>query len=174
MLNLAPAGAPSEALLGALDYLCVNEHEAATLGRALAIDASEPEGIGAALARRFGFAVIVTLGPAGAVGFIAGERAFAPAPKVAAVDTTAAGDTFVGAFAAARDRGLSFADAMKRGVVAGSLACAKPGAQTSMPTAGRDRRSDPRRLTPSARARHGHPGIRVRDGDDAATFRIAG
>ena len=135
MLNLAPAGTPSEALLGALDYLCVNEHEAATLGRALAIDASEPEGIGAALARRFGFAVIVTLGAAGAVGFIAGERAFAPAPKVAAVDTTAAGDTFVGAFAAARDRGLSFADAMKRGVVAGSLACAKSGAQTSMPTA---------------------------------------
>ena len=130
-----PGRRPSEALLGALDYLCVNEHEAATLGHALAIDASEPEGIGAALARRFGFAVIVTLGAAGAVGFIAGERAFAPAPKIAAVDTTAAGDTFVGAFAAARDRGLSFAEAMKRGVVAGSLACAKPGAQTSMPTA---------------------------------------
>jgi ribokinase len=64
-----------------------------------------------------------------------GERVFAPAPKVAAVDTTAAGDTFVGAFAAARDRGLSFAEALRRGVVAGSLACAKPGAQTSMPTA---------------------------------------
>ena len=60
---------------------------------------------------------------------------FAPAPKVAAVDTTAAGDTFVGAFAAARDRGLSFADALRRGVVAGSLACAEPGAQASMPSA---------------------------------------
>jgi ribokinase len=135
MLNLAPAGRPSEALLGALDYLCVNEHEAATLGRALDVDANEPEAIGAALARRFGFAVIVTLGAAGAVGFADGERVFAPAPKIAAVDTTAAGDTFVGAFAASRDRGLPFADAMKRGVVAGSLACAKPGAQTSMPTA---------------------------------------
>ncbi len=135
MLNLAPAGAPSEALLSALDYLCVNEHEAATLGRALDVDANEPEAIGAALARRFGFAVIVTLGAAGAVGFIGGERVFAPAPKVAAVDTTAAGDTFVGAFAAARDHGLSFAEALRRGVVAGSLACAKPGAQTSMPTA---------------------------------------
>jgi len=76
-----------------------------------------------------------TLGPAGAVGFMGDEREFAPAPKVAAVDTTGAGDTFVGAFAAARDRGLSFAEAMRRGVVAGSLACAKPGAQTSMPTA---------------------------------------
>jgi ribokinase len=135
MLNLAPAGVPSGALLGALDYLCVNEHEAATLGRALAIDANEPEAIGATLAHRFGFAVIVTSGPAGAVGFMGGERVFAPAPKVIAVDTTGAGDTFVGAFAAARDRGLSFAEAMRRGVAAGSLACAKPGAQTSMPTA---------------------------------------
>ena len=135
MLNLAPAGEPSEALLGALDYLCVNEHEATTLGGALKIDAVDPEAIGAALARRFGFAVIVTLGPAGAAGFVDDERVFAPAPKVAVVDTTGAGDTFVGAFAAARDRGLSFADAMKRGVVAGSLACAKPGAQPSMPVA---------------------------------------
>ena len=134
MLNLAPAGEPSPALLAALDYLCVNEHEAATLGRVLNVDAVEPEAIGAALSRRFGFAVIVTLGPAGAVGFVDGARVFAPAPKVPAVDTTAAGDTFVGAFAAARDRGLSFADSIKRGVVAGSLACAKPGAQTSMPT----------------------------------------
>ena len=75
------------------------------------------------------------MGPAGAVGFMGDERVFAPAPKVAAVDTTGAGDTFVGAFAAARDRGLSFSEAMRRGVVAGSLACAKPGAQTSMPTA---------------------------------------
>ncbi len=87
------------------------------------------------MARRFGFAVIVTLGSAGAVGFVAGERVPRPAPKIVAVDTTAAGDTFVGAFAAGRDRGLPFADAMRRGVVAGSLACAKLGAQTSMPTA---------------------------------------
>ncbi len=135
MLNLAPAGAPTEALLAALDYLCVNEHEATTLGRALQLEATEPEAIAAELARRFGFAVIVTLGPAGAAGFAGGERTFAPAAKVAVVDTTAAGDTFVGAFAAARDRGLSFAEAMKRGAVAGSLACAKPGAQPSMPTA---------------------------------------
>jgi len=135
MLNLAPAGEPSEALLGALDYLCVNEHEAVTLGAALKVEAIEPEAIGAALSRRYGFAVIVTLGPAGAAGFADGERVFAPSPKIVALDTTAAGDTFVGAFAAARDRGLSFAEAMKRGAVAGSLACTKPGAQTSMPTA---------------------------------------
>jgi ribokinase len=51
------------------------------------------------------------------------------------VDTTGAGDTFVGAFAASLHRGLSFEAAMKRGLAAGSLACTKPGAQPSMPYA---------------------------------------
>ena len=77
----------------------------------------------------------MTLGAAGAVGFSGGERFAAPAPRVAVVDTTGAGDTFVGAFAAALDRGLGFGEAMRRGLAAGSLACAKPGAQTSMPYA---------------------------------------
>jgi ribokinase len=135
MLNLAPAGVPSAALIGALDYLCMNEHEAATLGAAMAIVAREAEDIAAELTRRHGFATLVTLGAAGAVGFVGGERFAATAPKVTAVDTTGAGDTFVGAFAAALDSGLSFAAAMRRGVIAGSLACARPGAQTSMPSA---------------------------------------
>ncbi|THD46428.1 MAG: ribokinase [Bradyrhizobium sp.] len=134
MLNLAPAGAPSEALLGALDYLCVNEHEAATLGAAAQVEAREPEAIAAALGQRYGFATIVTLGSAGAIGFLAGTRVAATAPKVSAIDTTAAGDAFVGAFAAALDVGLSFAAAMRRGVIAGSLACTKIGAQTSLPS----------------------------------------
>ena len=124
------------------------------------------------LARRFGFAVIVTLGAAGAVGFMGGERVFAPAPKVAAVDTTAAGDTFVGAFAAARDRGLSFAEALRRGVVAGSLACAKPGAQTSMPTAAEIEAAIAglrRFLLP----RHGDPRSKSGEGHDATALRIA-
>ena len=135
MLNLAPAGVPSAALIGALDYLCMNEHEAATLGAATGVATREPEAIAAALAQSLGLATIVTLGAAGAVGFVGGERFAAPAPKVSAVDTTAAGDAFVGAFAAALDRGLSFAAAMARGVAAGSLACARSGAQTSLPSA---------------------------------------
>jgi ribokinase len=135
MLNLAPAGVPSAALIGALDYLCMNEHEAATLGEAAGVATRDPEGIAAELARRHKLATIVTLGAAGAVGFSGGERFAAAAPKVAAIDTTAAGDAFVGAFAAALDRGLTFGEAMRRGVAAGSLACARRGAQTSLPSA---------------------------------------
>ncbi|HLH48160.1 MAG TPA: ribokinase [Roseiarcus sp.] len=135
ILNLAPAGPPSDRLLRALDTLIVNEHEALTLGEALNLATREPEEVAAFLDRTLGLAAIVTLGPAGAVGYAKGARFAAPAPPVKVVDTTGAGDTFVGAFAAALERGLSFEAAMKRGLAAGSLACTKPGAQPSMPYA---------------------------------------
>jgi ribokinase len=135
ILNLAPAGPPSQKLLAAVDILVVNEHEALTLGAALKQATREPEEVAAYVDRTQGIACIVTLGPAGAVGYAKGVRFAAPAPKVEVVDTTGAGDTFVGAFAAALDGGLSFETAMKRGLAAGSLACAKPGAQPSMPYA---------------------------------------
>jgi ribokinase len=135
VLNLAPAGAPSEKLLAALDVLILNEHEALTLADSLRIAAREPEEVAAHLDRARGLATIVTLGAAGAVGHATGVRYAAPAPPVTVVDTTGAGDTFVGAFAASLDRGRSFEAAMKHGLAAGSLACAKPGAQPSMPYA---------------------------------------
>ncbi|HLW92637.1 MAG TPA: ribokinase [Roseiarcus sp.] len=133
VLNLAPAGPPSEALLKAVDVLIVNEHEALTLGQSLKLVTHEPEEVAAHIDRALGVACIVTLGPAGAVGYWQGGRVAAPAPPVKVVDTTGAGDTFVGAFAAALDRRLSFEAAMRRGLAAGSLACTKPGAQPSMP-----------------------------------------
>ena len=135
IMNLAPAGPPGEKLLRALDILIVNEHEALTLGDALKLRTREPEEVAAHVDRVLGLATIVTLGPAGAVAYAKGARFAAPAPKVAVVDTTGAGDTFVGAFAASLHRGLSFEAAMKRGLAAGSLACTKPGAQPSMPYA---------------------------------------
>ncbi len=78
--------------------------------------------------------VIVTLGDQGA-------RAFPPAGPGCAigtlpvnpVDTTAAGDAFVGAFAAAVDRGQDLAAALRYGSVAGALACEVAGAQPSLP-----------------------------------------
>lgn len=135
MLNLAPAGAASAALLAALDFICVNEHEALTLAASLDIDSKDPETICRGVYARLKIATIATLGPAGAVGFKGGERIVEPAPPVKVVDTTGAGDTFVGAFAAALDRGASFEAAIRNGLAAGSLACTKPGAQPSMPYA---------------------------------------
>jgi ribokinase len=133
ILNLAPAGPPSEKLLGALNFLIVNEHEALTLGKALRLLTHEPQQVAAHVDKALGLTTIVTLGPAGAVGYSKGTRIAAPAPQVTVVDTTGAGDTFVGAFAAGLGRGLSIELAMRRGLAAGSLACTKPGAQPSMP-----------------------------------------
>ncbi len=72
---------------------------------------------------------------AGAVGWDDGAEHRVGCPEVEVVDTTAAGDSFVGFFAAALDAGLPFGEAMRRGTAAGSLACTIAGAQPSIPTA---------------------------------------
>ena len=51
------------------------------------------------------------------------------------LDTVAAGDSFVGAFAAALQAGFGFSGALQRGLAAGSLACTRRGAQPSIPYA---------------------------------------
>ena len=54
--------------------------------------------------------------------------------EIEPVDTTAAGDAFVGVFAAALDSGADMANALRRASVASGLACLKQGAQISLPT----------------------------------------
>jgi ribokinase len=132
VLNAAPAGAVSPALLEALDVLVVNEHEVAVVGASLGI-AGEAGDIAQAIDARHGVATVVTLGAAGAVGWTGGVRRVVPALPVSVVDTTAAGDTFCGAFAAALDGGFGFTLALARAAAAGSLACTVAGAQTSIP-----------------------------------------
>ena len=58
-----------------------------------------------------------------------------PARKVQVVDTTAAGDAFVGALVSARLGGLAWRDAVRYATCAGTLATTVLGAQTSLPTA---------------------------------------
>ena len=133
LLNLAPAGAISEGYLRALDVLVMNEHEAQAIADAFDLGLHDPAAIAKAVDARFGITAIVTLGAAGAAGWSGGVLHRVPASKVQVVDTTAAGDAFVGAFAAALDRGADWRLAMQDGVVAGGLACTVAGAQTSLP-----------------------------------------
>ena len=133
VLNLAPSGLIGDSYLELIDVLIMNEQEAADLARAMGQSGALAE-LAAHLDERFHTATVVTLGGEGAIGWIGGIESRVPANPVTVVDTTAAGDTFTGAFAAALEAGLEFPDAVRRGVVAGSLACAKPGAQTSIPT----------------------------------------
>jgi ribokinase len=125
LLNLAP-GLPFDlALLPEIDLLVANEREAATLG---------PDPMG--LARHLRHGLVVTRGAAGATVFLAdGRRLEVPALPVGVVDTTGAGDTFVGVLAAALDLGASLEQALRRASAAAGLACLAHGAQTAMPRA---------------------------------------
>ena len=133
ILNLAPAGVPDPKLLAAIDMLIVNEHEARTLGVALGLGdnivRAAPQ-----IARDEKLIVIVTVGANGAVAYNEGTSFSAPAPRIRALDTTGAGDTFVGALAAALDAGRPLISAMDFAVRAGALACLKHGAQPAIPT----------------------------------------
>jgi len=129
ILNLAPMGAVPAELLESLDVLVVNEHEAAQLL------GGKVEGQAVGFARRHHLALVVTLGEEGSRAYLGdGTRLSAKALPVEAVDTTGAGDAFVGVLAAALDRDASLLEAMRRASVAGALACLKLGAQEAMPT----------------------------------------
>jgi ribokinase len=119
------AAALSADLLDAVDVLVVNEHEAATVARAASLPA-DPAAFCVAAANRHALAAIVTLGADGVVAADATGSYRLPAAHVDVVDTTAAGDAFVGALAAALDRGDSLADALADGAAAGSYACTQP------------------------------------------------
>jgi ribokinase len=131
VLNAAPAQPLDSALLETVDVLVVNEHEA----RLVAGPGGEAtlHEVGRALAESMPV-VVVTLGEHGATWFGADGEGSAPAPKAKVVDTTGAGDTFTGVLAAGLAEGLGWADAVRRGVVAGAIAVESAGAVPSIPT----------------------------------------
>ena len=137
VLNAAPYHPEVGTLLPLVDVLIVNELEAADLlGRERVTLADAPEAATALLARGAG-AVALTLGVEGAVVGRTGqgdERRHIAAPAVPVVDTTAAGDAFVGALAAGLASGEDLFAAAEVAVVAGSLAVTRAGAQPSLPS----------------------------------------
>ena len=131
MLNAAPMAALPAALLACVDTLVVNQGElAALLGAAVDVD------VDAALAAAAQLGpprVVVTLGAAGCRAIDAGRVLHVAGMKVNVVDTTGAGDTFVGALAASLDAGLTFDLALQRANVAAALSCTVAGARGGMP-----------------------------------------
>jgi ribokinase len=133
VLNCAPAAPVPRAALAALDWLVVNESEAELLARDLSLSATDARSAGAAIAKTGGTTVIVTLGGEGAVAFAGAAAWTIGTLPITPVDTTAAGDAFVGAFAAATDSGADLPTALHHASVAGGLACTIAGAQPSLP-----------------------------------------
>jgi ribokinase len=134
ILNLAPALPISVAGLKQVSVLVLNEQEASALTSFLQFTDCEPADQAVALARELGNTVIITLGAQGAVGAHADELWRVEALPVVAIDTTGAGDCFVGVLASALLRGATMPEAMRRAAVAGSLACTIVGAMPSFPT----------------------------------------
>jgi ribokinase len=129
LLNPAPAQLLDIDILSSVDYLVPNQTELALLTGVESI----PEAVGILEARGIR-RVIVTLGGDGVLVVEDGKEVNLPAHRVQVVDTTAAGDAFVGAFAVGLTEGHSTLTAAAWGNAAGALAVTKAGAQPSLPT----------------------------------------
>jgi ribokinase len=152
LLNLAPAPAPGAAaglLAAGVDWLVVNEQEAAAvLGypvtRPRAAEAGDAgtspgDGLAAAVAALCGLGarqVVITLGAAGAVLGGTGPLLAVPGFTVASVDSVGAGDAFVAALAVAVAGGAGPAAAVRAACAAGAAATTRRGAQAALPTPG--------------------------------------
>ncbi|MFK4225495.1 ribokinase [Streptomyces sp. NPDC019890] len=128
ILTPSPAQPLPPELLAVTDLLVPNEHEAATL-----TGVSDPHTAAEELLRLVP-EVVITLGSAGSLYATRGATPLTvPAPEVTAVDTTGAGDTFVGALAVALGEGKPMPQALGWAAAAAALCVQRPGASTSMP-----------------------------------------
>jgi len=137
VLNPAPATDPDPALLAATDWLVPNEHEFVLLGGdPLTGEEAADDGAIHRLADRLGVGLVVTLGERGAVVLERGGYIVrVPAPRVRAIDTTGAGDAFVGAFAVGLASGWTSTDAARLGCAFAADSVTRTGTQSSFAAA---------------------------------------
>ncbi|NVY96561.1 ribokinase [Lactobacillus sp. DCY120] len=136
ILNPAPAQADlSPKLLELTDLIIPNETEAQILTGVAVVDQESAEQAAQKLQAKGIEQVIITLGSRGAFWSASGQASqLIPAYRVEAVDTTAAGDTFIGALASFLDPQLTkMVAAIKFGNQASALTVQRPGAQSSIP-----------------------------------------
>ncbi|MGQ0710783.1 MAG: ribokinase [Rhodoferax sp.] len=126
VLNAAPANPGCAPCLPCVDVLVVNEGELAQLS-------AQPASIAARMQALPVPTVVTTLGARGCVAKTPGGWVVQEAFPIEPVDTTAAGDTFCGAFAAQCAQGADTAPALRFASAAAALACTRAGAQSSIP-----------------------------------------
>jgi ribokinase len=138
ILNPAPVLPCDHALLELVDVLVLNETELGLLANVALRESDDHARLLDAI-RSLGFAedkiVCVTLGKHGALALVQGEPLIIPSRAVPAVDTTGAGDCFVGALAARLAAGNAVREALQYANVAASICVQRMGAAPSMPTA---------------------------------------
>jgi ribokinase len=134
ILNPAPAVPLGEDLLARIDILTPNESEAEGLTGIRCEDEQSAEKAARKLLEKGIRQVIVTLGARGALIVNREGTRLVPAYRVVAVDTTAAGDAFSGALAAATASGMAIEDAVEFATKAAAISVTRMGAQPSLPT----------------------------------------
>lgn len=135
LLNPAPAQPLDADLLGVVDVLICNETEAEALTGLPVADAAQAEGAARALGERGPRLVILTRGAEGALLAEGTTIQQVPAFRVQAVDTTAAGDAFIGTLACELARSHTPLEAAHYASAAAALSVQRMGAQASLPTA---------------------------------------
>lgn len=140
VLNPAPAASLEPALLASSDWLIPNESEFALLAAGAPSDAPPTDEAILAFSRSVGARLLVTLGGAG-VALVSGDEVvrLPPPPTSNVVDTTGAGDAFVGAFAHGLASGLAEREAIKLGMACASDSVTREGTQTAFPSGERCR-----------------------------------
>lgn len=139
VVNLAPVVDVDEAVLLGADPLVLNEHEGALTARRLGVaeaaaaDPAAQTALVRGLVARGVRSVVLTLGADGALVGRDGDVVHIPSPRVHAVDTTGAGDAFVGALAHGLARGDDLVDAARTAARVGAFAVRSVGAQASYP-----------------------------------------
>jgi len=136
-LNPAPAAKLSSEIWQYADWFIPNQSET-QFYTGVYPDNIEKAMAAVAKLRKFGLKnIVITMGSFGAVAFTANETIVSPACVVEhPVDTTAAGDTFVGAFVTALDRKCKLDEALRYANKAASITVTRRGAQQAIPFRG--------------------------------------
>lgn len=134
LLNAAPAMEIPECYLQMCDILVVNEVEAAFYLKSELNTIDQAKEGAKKLSDRYGADIIITLGKAGAVVSDKGELVFIPAKKVDAIETTGAGDSFIGGVGYALMQDMTLTEACKFATACSAITVCRLGAQNSMPT----------------------------------------
>lgn len=134
VLNPAPAAVVSEQTLSKLYLITPNQTEAQTLTGIEVKDEATASLAAQVLCSRGVGRVVITMGSLGAYLYEEGRGEIIEARKVAAVDTTAAGDVYNGALCAALAEGKSLREALTFATKASAISVTRVGAQPSVPT----------------------------------------
>ncbi len=134
ILNPAPAVPFTENVFAYSDYFIPNQTEAQFYTGIFPNDRASAKECADRLRTKGANNIIITLGELGSIGFFGNEQVIVPATKVSVLDTTAAGDTFIGVFAGGLCEGMTEEQAMRFASAASALTVTRRGAQPSIPT----------------------------------------